>query len=163
MKSSVATLLRDIRRRLDLTQQGFGEQLGVTTRTVSRWEIGRTRPPRTIVPRALALLRARDPDAADRLGLEAALPTAVAQEDARRGSLDTAVYLVADALDVSPRRARQVLATFVTHLVAAGFTLTDARARLAAKVESDIAERAPQKKEAGDAKETQLVRRRADT
>lgn len=139
MQIPVPELLKDIRRRLALTQRGLGLKLGVTTRTVSRWEVGRTEPPDSIVPRALALLRARDPDAADRLGLEASLPAAVAQEDARRHSLDSALYLVADSLDVSPRRAREVLATFLTHLVAAGMTATDARARLAARVAADRA------------------------
>lgn len=131
MPTPSVVLLKDIRRRLDLTQRALGQKLGVTTRTVSRWELGTTEVPVTVVPRALSLLRVRDPDAADHLGLEAGLPSAVAQEEARRTALDHAVYVVADGLDISPRRAREVLATFTTHLVAAGLSATDARTRLA--------------------------------
>lgn len=137
MPTSIASLMKDIRLGLGLTQRTFGQKMGCTTRTVGRWELGRSDPTPATVQRALAILRARDPDAAAQLAVHAALPNAVAQEDARKAALDHAVYAAADALDVSPRRAREVLATFVTHLVAAGLTATDARARLAAKMRAD--------------------------
>ncbi len=137
MPNPTSVLLKDIRRRLGLTQRAFGAKLGVTTRTVSRWELGRTEATRATVPRALALLRARDPDAADRLSVDARLPSAVAQEEARRVALDHAVYVVADGLDVSPRKAREVLTTFVTHVVAAGMSAADVRTRLAERVQAN--------------------------
>lgn len=65
------------------------------------------------------------------------------RNEARRRALDSAVYLVADSLDVAPRRARQVLAPFLTHLVAAGMSATDARSRLLSRLEADAATHAP--------------------
>lgn len=142
MANPSAVLLKDIRGRLGLTQRALGQRLGVTTRTVNRWETGGTEVPASAVPRAIALLRARDPGAADRLAVEAKLPGALAQEEARRAALEHAVYAAADALDVSPRRAREVLSVFLTHVVAAGMGAADARARLAERVAADAASRA---------------------
>lgn len=137
MTNPTAVLMKDIRLALGLTQRAFAQKMACTTRTAGRWELGRTEPTPSTVRRALAILRARDPDAADHLSVNAQLPSAVAQEDARRAALDHAVYVAADALDVSPRRARDVLTMFVTHLVAAGLTATDARTRLAERVQAD--------------------------
>lgn len=137
MKDPFIVLLKDIRQRLGLSQRGLAQHLGVTMRTVGRWERGVSEMPRTAVPRAISLLRARDPEAADRLGVAAKIPGVVAQDEARRASLDGAVFAVADRLDLAPRRAREVLATFLTHLVAAGLTANDARTRLAALVDGD--------------------------
>jgi transcriptional regulator with XRE-family HTH domain len=132
--SKPVAVLKHVRERLGLTQTALAHRLGVVPRTVSRWERGITEVPEDVVPRALALLRARDPEAASRIAIEAKLPGAPAQEEARRAALDHAVYAAADALDVSPRRAREVLSVFLTHLVAAGIGAADARARLAEKI-----------------------------
>lgn len=137
MPSPPAVLLKDIRTRLGLTQRTLGQRLGVTTRTINRWETGDTEVPANAVPRAIALLRARDAAAADRIAIEAKLPGALAQEEARKATVDHAVYAAADALDVSPRRAREVLSVFLTHLVAAGLGAADARARLVERVAAD--------------------------
>lgn len=39
-----ASLIREIRGRLGLTQEKFAARLGVTLPTINRWENGRTRP-----------------------------------------------------------------------------------------------------------------------
>jgi putative transcriptional regulator len=39
-----AKLVRDVRKRLNLTQEKFASRLGVSFPTVSRWENGWTRP-----------------------------------------------------------------------------------------------------------------------
>ena len=39
-----ATLIREIRRRLGLTQEKFAARLGVTFPTVNRWENGKAKP-----------------------------------------------------------------------------------------------------------------------
>jgi transcriptional regulator with XRE-family HTH domain len=131
--SNPAAVLLHVRERLGLTQTALALQLGVAPRTVSRWERGITEVTDEAVSRAVALLRARDPEAASRIAIETKLPGAPAQEEARRAALDHAVYAAADALDVSPRRAREVLSVFLTHLVAAGIGAADARARLVEK------------------------------
>ena len=38
------TYIKDLRRRLGLTQRAFGEAIGATITTVSRWENGKMRP-----------------------------------------------------------------------------------------------------------------------
>ena len=39
-----SALIKETRRRLELTQEKFAAKLGVTLPTVNRWENGRTRP-----------------------------------------------------------------------------------------------------------------------
>lgn len=43
-RSLSARLVRDVRRRLGLTQEKFASRLGVSFPTVSRWENGKTTP-----------------------------------------------------------------------------------------------------------------------
>lgn len=42
----IADLVREIRQRLDLTQEEFASKLGVTFPTVNRWENRRAKPSR---------------------------------------------------------------------------------------------------------------------
>ena len=133
MPTDPALLLKDIRDRLELTQRALAQKLGVTPRTIHRWETGGSVVTDGVLPRAISLLRAKDPTAADRLSVELGLPAAREQEQARRIALDHAVLAVADWLDVSPRRARGVLTLFLTHVIAGGMTATDARSRLLQK------------------------------
>lgn len=49
----LAPLVRELRKRLGLTQEKFAARLGVTFPTVNRWENGRTKPS----PMAVAHLR----------------------------------------------------------------------------------------------------------
>lgn len=151
MSDASRVLLKKIRGHLGLTQADLARKMGVAMRTVSRWEVGTSEMPATALPQALALLRAHNPDLADRIGIGAGLPSVVAQEEARREALDHAVYVAADALDISPRRARAVLATFLTHLVAAGITPADARARLVERARGDAAASGDVKNEASAA------------
>ena len=39
-----ASLVREVRARLGLTQEKFAARLGVTLPTINRWENGRTKP-----------------------------------------------------------------------------------------------------------------------
>ena len=41
---NLAHLVRDLRRRLGLTQEKFAARLGVTFPTINRWENGRAKP-----------------------------------------------------------------------------------------------------------------------
>ena len=137
MSDASRVLLKKIRGHLGLTQAALARKMGVAMRTVSRWEVGTSEIPAAAIPRALGLLRAHNPELADKIGVSAGVPSVLAQDEARREALDHAVYVAADALDISPRRARGVLATFLTHLVAAGITPTDARARLVDRSKAD--------------------------
>lgn len=60
-------LVRELRRRLDLTQEKFAAKLGVAFPTVSRWENGRARPSPLAFRRIEELLRSMGTDGADLL------------------------------------------------------------------------------------------------
>lgn len=77
--NNVAQLLRQIRAKLDLTQEQLAERLGVSFATVNRWEGGLSRPQRA----PLAAIQALVTDA----GLESAsgVDTAAAMPSKRRG------------------------------------------------------------------------------
>ncbi|MDL1888688.1 helix-turn-helix transcriptional regulator [Nitrospirales bacterium NOB] len=42
--AGIAALVRELRRRVGLTQEKFAARIGVTYPTINRWENGRTRP-----------------------------------------------------------------------------------------------------------------------
>ncbi|MFZ0927777.1 MAG: helix-turn-helix transcriptional regulator [Syntrophobacteraceae bacterium] len=42
--NDIARLIREIRERMELSQEKFAAKLGVTFPTVSRWEHGRAKP-----------------------------------------------------------------------------------------------------------------------
>ena len=44
MSEDVGGLVRTLRRDLDMTQEEFAHELGITVGTVNRWENGRFRP-----------------------------------------------------------------------------------------------------------------------
>lgn len=44
MAENMADFIRDLRRRLGMTQEEFAHALGITVGTVNRWENGRFRP-----------------------------------------------------------------------------------------------------------------------
>ena len=44
--SEIPTLIRTLRHRLGLSQEKFGQKLGVVFQTVNNWENGRTKPTR---------------------------------------------------------------------------------------------------------------------
>lgn len=143
MSTSHPALFKDIRTRLGLTQGEIAEKLAVTPRTVNRWETGRSEMPGSTLSVVLSLLRAKDAAGAEQLSVAAGMPSAVAQEEARRAALDHAIFVVADTLDIAPSRAREVLSTFLTHLAAAGMSTLDARTRLAEHLAREAAARAP--------------------
>jgi len=43
-EQNMPVYVRNLRRRLRMTQEQFGHALGITVGTVSRWENGRNRP-----------------------------------------------------------------------------------------------------------------------
>jgi len=79
-----AMLIREIRNRLDLTQEKFAAKLGVTLPTINRWENGRTRPSPLAAEKIKALLLdigMGGDDSVTRLFARAAWPTP--EEDAK--------------------------------------------------------------------------------
>lgn len=129
--------LREARDALDLEQQALADALGVTARTLSRWEHGLAIPQRNARPGIVAELARLDPTVAakvaEALGVEGPASTARRDDAPTVEALDASVYLAADALGVSAAQLRPVLARFLLHLAASGIALDDARARLTSK------------------------------
>ena len=61
MKSEdIPTLVKHLRRRLELTQEQFAQKVGVTYSTVNHWENGKRTPQPYLVQRLLELQRELD-------------------------------------------------------------------------------------------------------
>ena len=54
-EAEVAELVKDLRQRLDLTQEKFAQKVGVTYSTVNHWENGKRMPQPFLVKRLLEL------------------------------------------------------------------------------------------------------------
>ncbi len=66
-RNKTANLIRELRKRLDLTQEKFAAKLGVTFPTINRWENGRAQPSPLALQRIEELLRSMGDDGADLL------------------------------------------------------------------------------------------------
>jgi len=61
----IAPLVRELRRRLSLTQEKFAAKLGVAFPTINRWENGRARPSPLALQQIKGLLRETGKNGAD--------------------------------------------------------------------------------------------------
>lgn len=52
---NIPSLVKELRRRLDLTQEQFAQRVGVTYSTINRWENGNRQPQPFLVRRLLEL------------------------------------------------------------------------------------------------------------
>ena len=48
-QQKIGSLMKELRKEKDITQEGFAEVMGVSNRTVSRWETGRNMPDLSIL------------------------------------------------------------------------------------------------------------------
>ncbi len=133
--------LQAVRASLRLSQEDFGARLGVSRRTLTRWEIHDELPPvgqrkhiATSFPDAPAELRAA---LVRSLGLGAAF---VASLTAMAGpapqpavSLDGALLELCERVDVAPGRLRVALVHFLRRAEAGGLSLQATRAALEPK------------------------------
>ena len=55
MKNDVPALIKELRQRLDLTQEQFAQRVGVTYSTVNHWENGKRVPLPFLVKRLLEM------------------------------------------------------------------------------------------------------------
>jgi len=56
-RNNTATLVRELRRRLGLTQEKFAARLGVTFPTINRWENGKATPSPLAMKQIVDLVR----------------------------------------------------------------------------------------------------------
>jgi DNA-binding transcriptional regulator YiaG len=57
---NIPSLVKELRRRLELTQEQFAQQVGVTYSTVNHWENGKRTPQPFLVKRLLEMKRELD-------------------------------------------------------------------------------------------------------
>jgi predicted transcriptional regulator len=110
------------RLRLDQTAKA----VGVHPRTVTRWEIGETKPSADEWARLVALFAMYAPQAAAALAAAAGVPSASPPSravDVR--AIDAAIIRAADRLDVAPRRVRAALRDILAATESANGTLSD--------------------------------------
>lgn len=65
--AGIAALVRELRRRVGLTQEKFAARIGVTYPTINRWENGRARPSPLALQRLEDLTRSLGKEADDLL------------------------------------------------------------------------------------------------
>jgi transcriptional regulator with XRE-family HTH domain len=141
--------LAALRGSTALTQPQLATSLGVSAKTVSRWELGEKRPTRAQVLDLLRVLRAAEGVDFERLahlarlaGLdpgEHALPTTTHHAGAAASRLsaadvrtraDIALLATAEQLDISPRGLRQGLRAVLEAVETSGYTIAELRAVL---------------------------------
>jgi DNA-binding transcriptional regulator YiaG len=109
--SEVSRALERSRSESRLTATDVGRALGVHPRTIRRWEIGESQPRAQQWPKVLALYAARAPKHAAALAASSGrtLPVREAAPVVDAHVAARVVAMAADALDVAPRRVRDVL------------------------------------------------------
>jgi len=67
VQNDMAQLVRELRQRLDLTQEKLAAKLGVTFPTINRWENGRAKPSPLAMKQIVGLLREMGDEGSDLL------------------------------------------------------------------------------------------------
>lgn len=148
-------MLRHARRSLGLTQRQLGDELGVSHRTILRWERGRTSPVPQQILAIAGLLRPDDDTLADELlasghvniivstastpATPIATPTGVDAAQAAltaKHAIDAVVFAAAEAMDASPRAVRVGLAAAFARAVELGLAADAVATALSATVQA---------------------------
>jgi transcriptional regulator with XRE-family HTH domain len=135
--------LRDCRRALKFTQRAFAKQIGVSTRTLSRWEFDDHHPPIAERNRVMTWVAHAPPALVRTLAYawqvavppQAALPP---PEPPAPPPLEAALYDAAEEHDIGPRRLRAAIIHLLRAIERTQLTPTAAREQLEAR-----AKRAP--------------------
>ena len=138
--TSFGSALSAVRNALGLSQDVFGARLGVSRRTLTRWEIHNELPPvgqrkhiATSFPDAPVELRAalvRSLELGERFVVSFAAPRAAPPAP---GTLDGAFLELCERVDVAPGRLRGALVGFLRRAEASGLSLEETRAQLEPK------------------------------
>jgi transcriptional regulator with XRE-family HTH domain len=147
--ASFGLALQAVRSALGLSQSEFGARIGVSRRTLTRWEIHDELPPmgqrKHIATSTLgapaelraALVRSLKLDegfAASLAALQPApSPAAAPAPTVTRPALDGAFLELCEHVEVAPGRMRAALVEFLRRAEGSGFSLSGARAHLEPK------------------------------
>jgi hypothetical protein len=135
--SPLAAMLANGRRLLGLEQAELGAQIGVSARSVSRWETGQWVPARTNHEAVLVAFKRLPPEMLRELtrllvgvdpggSVASAAARATSAADAK-GVMESLVLQVAEDLDIGPRRVRVAIATVLDGIERAGLSAKAAR------------------------------------
>jgi transcriptional regulator with XRE-family HTH domain len=134
------TALANLRHALHLSQDELGARLGVSRRTLTRWEVHGELPPigqrkhlATAFPDAPPKLVA---DLIRTLGLGAEFAVRIpgaSSPNVDPALVDEAFFSMAEQLDIGPKRLREALIAFLGRLREGGLTIDAACVRLGAR------------------------------
>jgi transcriptional regulator with XRE-family HTH domain len=124
IRKDVGPFIRKARNALRLTLDALGASVGVQGRAIMRWENGRNAPTRRNFEAVVAHFRTIRPDVATWLWGEATGEKAPEPPPPSIPVLRTAILEMSDALDVSPRKAREALRRLLAKISAERFSLT---------------------------------------
>ncbi|HEY2513931.1 MAG TPA: helix-turn-helix transcriptional regulator [Polyangiaceae bacterium] len=127
---AICDLFRTTRTELRFTQDAFADELGVSRRTLSRWENMEIVPGEWERVRFVDKVHALHPALGIRVAQELGLP----RPGPSPNDLHRALWAAADALNVGAEPLRAVLAQWVQQWRAAGWTAEQVAAFLEEKV-----------------------------
>ena len=139
---STSELVTSAQFAAGMTQEGLGEHLGASRRTVTRWVRGQSQPTDKQLVEMVRLAHARKPDVAaqlaagmgetlESLGIVAPAPPATAARVASTSLvLEGIVHAAADAMDLSPRLVRTGLLAAFKRARELGATVEEVEAAL---------------------------------
>ncbi len=139
MRSKLAQSIRAARRSIGLTQEQLGGRLGLKGRAVYRWERDDAVPTQRNQRALVTAIQAVNPQVAAWLsaqmatarGGENASPAAPAPPPVDEAAvLRHAIFVMADDLDLPPRRVRGSLRRLLKHLGEAKLTMESTERRL---------------------------------
>ena len=134
-ETTLATALRAARSACRKQLKEVGEEVGVTARTVARWESGRTAPPTRHRARLREVLAPLPPALAERLTIALGLPLPEPPKppEAHRTFVDERIRVAAEHADIRASELRTALASLVTDLLTGGVPLEAVAVALAAR------------------------------
>jgi hypothetical protein len=137
MSAFTTALLVEVSFALGLNQRTLGELLGVSARTIQRWQRGGTTLLPSQVARLAAALHPRDPALAERVAKAGGTSLAELQvgtpprAPTLRHLVDSMVCAAADAMDVLPSAVRPALAAAFGRAYEMGVSVETVQAELA--------------------------------
>jgi transcriptional regulator with XRE-family HTH domain len=118
-RPTIGDILRRARLDLRFTQDDFSAELGVSRRTLSRWEFDETVPEADRLPRIVQEIFQFDPLVGERVAGELGVPS----PGPASADIEKSIWTAADSLGVSAQKLRTALGPLVARWREIGCTL----------------------------------------
>jgi transcriptional regulator with XRE-family HTH domain len=128
-RATFGDILRRARFDLRFTQDDFAPELGISRRTLSRWEFDLTRPDADRLPWIVGEIFKLDPAVGERVAGELGVPS----PGPTSADIERAIWTAAEALGVSANELRAALGPLVARWQGIGCTLEHVAAALEGK------------------------------